>query len=484
MKLPRVLALTAAAASALLAGCVHGPVGPDYVAPAPLRAGQAASTGPFLSGGEATSYATMPAHWWRLFEDPQLDGLIARAFEHNTDVRQALATLERARALEAEAHGVEQPSITLMGGPSFGHASGLSLLQHDHAPPSRHTYSMGMAVSYQVDLFGQLRRAIEAAEADTGAARAAVDLVRVNVAGATAQTYAAVCSSGLQLRVARTSVRLQEEALRLAQRLQRAGKAGTLDVARTRAQLEILRAAMPPLEARRRQALYRLATLTGAAPRDFPGGVDHCEQPPRVARLLPVGDGAALLARRPDVRQAERSLASVTARIGVATGDLYPRVTLGLSSGSSGFLERFANRETFSYSLGPLISWSFPDTGVARARITQAEATARVAAARFEGTVLGALREAETALDAYARELDRHAALAAARDQSLAVADQARALQISGKVGQLDALDAERTLASHEAALAASEAQLAEHQVAVFMALGGGWEGSPVALPQ
>ncbi|WP_170217252.1 efflux transporter outer membrane subunit [Variovorax gossypii] len=483
MKPPRVLALATAAVCALLAGCAHGPVGPDYVAPAALTAAQSASAGPFLSGGAAASDATMPVHWWRLFDDPQLDGLIAQALAHNTDLRQALATFERAVALEAEAHGSEQPSVTLQGGPSFGHVSGLSVLQPDHVPPSRHNYSMGMAVSYQLDLFGQLRRAVEAAEADAGAAGAAVDLVRVSVAGGTAQTYAAVCSSGLQLRVARASVRLQEEALGLAQRLQRAGKASTMDTARARAQLEILRAAIPPLQARRQQALYRLATLTGAPPRDFPEAISHCEQPPRVAGLLPVGDGAALLARRPDVRQAERSLASATARIGVATGDLYPKVTLGLSSASAGFVERFANRETFSYSVGPLISWSFPNTGVARARITQAEATARGALARFEGIVLNALREAEAALDAYARELDRHAALAAARDQSLTVADQARALLISGKVGQFDALDAQRTLASHEAALAESDARLAEYQVGVFMALGGGWESGSTASP-
>jgi len=483
MKLPRVFALATAAAQALLAGCVHGRVGPDYAAPAPLTAAQAASNGPFVSGGGATSDATMPSLWWRLFEDPQLDSLIAQAFEHNTDLRQALATLERATAVEAEVHGTEQPSITLNGGPSFGHVSGLSPLQRDQAPPSRLGYSMGAAVSYQVDLFGQLRRAIEAAEADTGTAGAAVDLVRVTVAGKAAQTYAAACSSGLQLRVARESVRLQEEALELAQRLHRAGRAGPIDAVRARTQLEILRAAIPPLEARRQQALYRLATLMGVAPRDFPSAVSHCEKPPRVSGLLPVGNGAALLARRPDVRQAERSLASATSRIGVATGDLYPKVTLGLSSGSTGFLNRFANRETFSYSLGPLISWTVPNTGVARARIAQSEATARVAAARFEGTVLGALREAEIALDAYARELERHAALSAARDQSLTVVDQARALQISGKVGQLDALDAQRTLASNEAALAASDAQLAECQVAVFMALGGGWEGNPTASP-
>ncbi|MDH6590121.1 NodT family efflux transporter outer membrane factor (OMF) lipoprotein [Variovorax sp. TBS-050B] len=484
MKLPFVFALAATAACALLGGCAHRPAGPDYVAPAPLAARQAASTGPFLSGGAATSDAEMPARWWRLFEDPELDGLIARAFEHNTDLRQALATLERATALEAEARGSEQPSITLHGGPSFGHVTGLSVLQQDRSPPSRHSYGMGVAVSYQLDLLGQLRRTVEAAEADTGAARAAVDLVRVAVVGGTAQTYAALCASGRQLRVARASVRLQEEALELALRLQRAGKAGTIDAARVRAQLENLRAAITPLEARRRQSLYRLATLTGAAPRDFPDAVSGCEQPPRVAGLLPVGDGTALLARRPDVRQAERSLASATARIGVATADLYPKVSLGLSSGSAGFLARFANRETFSYSLGPLISWSFPNTGAAHARITQAEATARGAVARFEGTVLTALREAETALDAYARELDRHAALTAARDQSLTVAEHARALLASGKLGQLDVLDAQRTLASHEAALAASDAQLAACQVEVFMALGGGWEDGPAAAPR
>ena len=148
------------------------------------------------------------------------------------------------------------------------------------------------------------------------------------------------------------------------------------------------------------------------------------------------------------------------------------------------FLDRFANRETFSYSLGPLLSWTLPETGIARARIAQSEAATRVAAAHFEGTVLGALREAETALNAYARELERHAALAAARDQSLTAVDQVRALQINGKLGQLDALDAERTLASSKAALAASEARLAERQIAVFMALGGGWEASPTAPPQ
>ena len=468
--------LAAAAAATLLAGCAHSPVGPDHVAPATLSPAQAASAGPFLSAAGNATDADLPPSWWHLYQDPLLDALVDQAFAHNTDLRQAIASFEREQALEAEVRGSQRPTVALNGGPGFGHVSGLTLVQRDYEPPGRFTYGAGANLSYQLDLFGQLHRAIEAAEAGSGAAQAAVDLVRVNVAGGTARAYAEVCTTGLRLRSAHASVRLQEEAVQLAQRLQQAGKVGTIDTARARGQLELLRASLPPLQAQRQNALYRLATLTGAAPRDFPAQVAGCERPPRTAAPLPVGDGASLLRRRPDVRQAERSLAAATARIGVATAELYPKVVLGLSAGSAGFMDRFGNRESFSYSLGPLISWTLPTNGVARARIAQAEAATRQAAARFDATVLTALREAEIALESYARELDRHAALAAARDQSAAVARQARTLYVNGKTAQLDALDAMRTLAASEAALAASQAQLADDQLAVFMALGGGWE--------
>jgi len=468
--------LAAVTAGALLAGCALPPVGPDYVSPAPLSSAQSASAGTFGSASGAAADTTLPPRWWRLYDDRLLDALVTQALAHNTDLRQAVATLERYRALEAEARGNEKPMVAASGGPGFGHVSGLSLLQRGGEPPSRGTYSAGISLSYQLDLYGQLRRAIEAAEAGSGAAQAALDLVRVSVAGGVAHAYAQACSSGYRLRATQASVHLQEEALRLSDRLQQAGKVGEIDMARAQGQLEQLRAALPPLRAQRQGALYRLATLTGAAPRDFPAAVAACEQPPRVAGLLPVGDGAALLRRRPDVRQAERSVAIATAQIGVATADLYPKVSLGLSASSAGFLARFGNRETLSYSLGPLINWTLPNAGVARARIAQAQAATRVAAARFDGTVLTALREVETALDAYARELERHDALLAAQEQSAIVARQARTLYVNGKTGQLESLDAERTLAASEAALAMSAAQLAEDQVAVFMALGGGWE--------
>ncbi|MES2188181.1 MAG: TolC family protein [Pseudomonadota bacterium] len=471
---------------ALLAACGSAPVGPDYHPAPDAVAALPAANAPFHAAGTADAAAAaghapfaavpLPAHWWRLYHDPRLDTLVERALAHNTDLRQAIANLERERALDEQVAAAQRPVLALAGGPSYGHVSGLSVGHPGVAPDSTLNYGATASLSYQVDLFGQIRRAIEAAHADTEAAEAALDLVRVNVAAGTARAYADVCSSGMRLHSAEDSVRLQGEAVDLSDRLQRAGRAGTIDVARARGQLQQLQAAIPPLQAQRQSALYRLATLTGAPPQSFPREVADCAAAPRVAGALPVGDGAALLRRRPDVRQAERGVAAATARIGVATAELYPKVTLGLSAGSLGLASGFGNSDAFSWSLGPLISWTVPNTGAVRARIAQSEAGTRGALAHFDGVVLGALRETETALAVYAHELDRRAALQAARDQSAAVAQQARQLYRNGKTGSLDALDAERALAASEAALAASDAQLADDQVTLFMALGGGWE--------
>ncbi len=476
----RLPALLAAALA--LAACGTAPVGPDYQVPADAVARQPAAGRPFVGAGDGASGAAavftdapLPDHWWRLYHDAQLDTLVQQALEHNTDLRQAMANLERTQALEDQATGATRPVVSVNGGPSFGHVSGLSLLHPGYEPPNAWHYSAGASLSYQMDLFGQIRRGIEAAQAGTASAQAALDLVRVNVAAGTARSYAEVCSIGLRLRTSEASVRVQSDALEVTRRLQAAGRAGVIDTSRAEAQLGQLQAAIPPLQAQRQAALFRLATLTGHLPQDFPRGLTDCAVPPQVAGVLPVGDGAALIRRRPDIRQAERALAEATARIGVATADLYPKVSLGLSAASAGTLSGLGRSDTLSWSLGPLISWSIPNTGIARARIAQAEAGTRAAAAKFDGTVLTALRETETALSAYAHELDRRAQLQAARDASAQAAAQARSLYRNGKTGYLATLDAERNLASSEAALAASEAQIADDQVTLFLALGGGW---------
>jgi outer membrane protein TolC len=191
-----------------------------------------------------------------------------------------------------------------------------------------------------------------------------------------------------------------------------------------------------------------------------------------------VGDGAALLRRRPDIRQAERTLAGATARIGVATAELYPSINLGLSAGSLGLIPGIGAANTWHYGLGPLISWNLPATSSAHVHIAQAEAGTAASLARFDSVVLNALRETESALTVYARELDRNAALKASRDQSALASAQADKLYRFGRVDFLAKLDADRVLASADSAVAASDAQLAADQVAVFLALGGGWESA------
>jgi len=193
---------------------------------------------------------------------------------------------------------------------------------------------------------------------------------------------------------------------------------------------------------------------------------------------IPVGDGATLLARRPDVRAAERRLAAATARIGVATADLYPRITLGGSVGSSGpGLGNVFGANPFTWLIGPLINWTV-NRSAARARVAESRADTQAALATFDGTVLQALEETETAMSSYQQALSRRDALSSARDQAQKAATITRARQREGDISSLELLDAERTAAEAEAALADADARIADAQVDLFKALGGGWQPS------
>ncbi|MGN6389065.1 MAG: efflux transporter outer membrane subunit [Burkholderiaceae bacterium] len=466
-------------ATLTLAGCTAA--GPDYRMPSDAAANRLDAAAPFAAAQEAAlSAAPLPPHWWRLYRDRKLDALIDKALHANTDLRVAAANLARVRGALAEVEAAGRPAASVTTAPAYGRASAAAKGFPSPLPASG-TYDAGAAVSYQVDLFGKLARATEAAEGDVQAAQAALDLARVTVAADTARAYVDACSAARQLAVARRSVGLQQEFVRFTTERTRGGRGTPLDVSRARSQLEQLRAAVPPLQAQQRTAGYRLAVLTGEVPGSPSAPSVACRKAPRLTTPIPVGDGTALLRRRPDIRQAERTLAAATARIGVATADLYPSVSLGLSAGSSGTLAGFGATNAFRWSLGPLITWTLPSNGAARSRIAQAQAGADVALARFDATVLAALRETETALTVYARDLDRDAALVSARDQSALAARQADELYRYGRTDFLTVLDARRTLASAESALAASDGQLAADQVALFLALGGGWEQEPDA---
>ncbi|MEP9400464.1 TolC family protein [Sphingomonas sp. VNH70] len=457
-----------AAASALsLAACA---VGLDYRPPAT----PASAAGQFLTTTPAVS--TLPTaddRWWQLYDDPVLDGLIADALSANTDIRVAVARLARARASLREVRGDRQPQATAGASATYGR---LSAIQR---PPGVQredwTIDTGLDVAYEVDLFGRIGRNVEAAAGDVGAAQADVDAVRVAVVADTTRAYADAASAAERLAVAERIVALLDRSLRVTQGRARVGLTTGLDTARIAALRNQRLADVPALAAERQAALFRLATLTGRTPAELPGIAAARTETLRLTQPIPVGDGAALLARRPDVRAAERRLAAATARIGVATADLYPRISLGGSIGSTGTgLGNIFGAGPLNWLLGPLLHWNVNPTK-ARARIAAAEADSQAALAGFDGTVLTAIEETEVALSDYARTLDRRTALQAARDQAALAARITRAQQREGQIDSLAQLDAERTLADTEAALALADAQIARRQIDLFRALGGGW---------
>jgi outer membrane protein TolC len=213
-----------------------------------------------------------------------------------------------------------------------------------------------------------------------------------------------------------------------------------------------------------------------------PNEVIQCVTPPHLTDLVPVGDGATLLKRRPDVRQADRRMASATARIGVATADLYPRVTLKALYGSvSSDIKEFTTADAITWGIGPSVSWSFPNMAGPRARVRAAKATAAAALASFDSVVLQALKETEQALSIYGSELDRRQALSEAQEKAHQAFDMAHDQFLAGSVSNLDLLTTEQSLVSADASVASSDAALIQDQIAVFRALGGGWRAVEVA---
>jgi NodT family efflux transporter outer membrane factor (OMF) lipoprotein len=391
-------------------------------------------------------------------------------------LRVAAANLSRARAVLRETRSGLFPTASANASATYSRQSG-DQLQFQGTASQGESYDAGIDASYQIDLFGRIRRAIQAARADAGAAQAAFDVSRITVAAETARAYADACSAGRQLAVARETVRIQEQTYDLTRRLFEGGRATALETGQAGSLLEQVKATVPTLEAQRQTALFRLSVMTGRPPADFPREVAACESVPALARPIPVGDGATLLSRRPDIRQAERELAAATARVGVATASLYPSISLGGSIGTSATsLSGLGSGDSFRFSLGPLISWDLSSLFVGRSRIAQAEADAEGKLANFEGTWLRALEETESALTRYARELDRRDALRRAQAHSLEAARIARLRYQAGRDSFQVVLDAERSLANVEAELARSETQLSDYSVSLFLALGGGWQ--------
>ncbi|MDB5436129.1 MAG: hypothetical protein JWR47_2386 [Phenylobacterium sp.] len=466
------LMLAAWVCAAALVACA---VGPDYRVP-PTPAGALA---PLVSLNPAAETAAAPPDdWWRLYNDPVLDRLIGEAFAANADLAAAEANLSAARAVLEASRAGRYPTTTIQAGAIRGRDPVTDeILELTGRPPTTiWKFDTVLDVSYEVDLFGRVRRSIEASRADADAVAAARDGLQVTVAAETARAYAQVCTLGEQVAVARRSLEVVARQGDITAARYTAGGNSEFDVVRAQGLVAQVRATIPPLEGQRRAALFQLAALLGRTPSAAPSEVQACVTAPRLSALIPVGDGAALLKRRPDVRQADRRLAAATARIGIATADLYPRISLtGFYGGVAATLADLTGERGLAWGVGPSISWTFPNQSLPRARIRQARAGADAALAGFDSTILQALKETEQALAVYSAELDRRQDLAEAQDRASRAFDLAQGQYVAGALSQLELLTTEQSLVAADSAVAASDAALSQDQIAIFKALGGGW---------
>ena len=419
----------------------------------------------------------LPARWWQLYRDPQLDTLVQRALRENKDLTAAAAHVDALLARLQQVDGERRPATTLSYGLEFGRSQDDQTLAEATDQPAHgqwsHTPAFGL--SYTLDLWGAVRYRIAAARADAQVARAVADEVRVTVAAQTARAYAQACAYNRQARVQRHSLQLLEQSVDVALRLQRAGAATELEVARLRSLAEETRAPLPMFTARRQVALYELAVLTGQRPEQM--AAYTCDQAPRLHAPLPVGDGWALVQRRADIRRAQARVRSATSSVGLAHAQLYPRVTFGgLLGSSAASLGKLGESDAVVYGIGPLVSWQFPNRQVAHGRVQQRQAEADEALAQFDATVLGALKQVEQSLALYQGQQQRRQALDVALDHSRHAFDLASHGYRAGELDALQLLDSERNRVSLEARLAEADLQLINRQIDVFQALGGGWQ--------
>src|SRR5277367_2937733 len=452
-------------ATLLSASCA---VGPDYRAPAIAPA--------VVQNAQSSLFVTQSpeALWWQEFADTELNDLEHRALAANLDLRSAYDRVRAARAVFVERKLDYAPHVQLDG--AYSHFDeqqpGFGL-----ARINAQSDSLGFDAAWEIDLFGHVRRSVQAARADLGAERANYQDAEVTVAAEVARNYFELRGAQKRLAVARKNLDSEQQTLELTRLLDEAGRGSEIDVQRSRARLKATEATIPPLEAAEKQAGYRLAVLLGQRP----GALDQELQPAVVAtyaKALPIGDPTELLRRRPDVRAAERQLAAATARVGVATADLFPRVNVegfvGFLSGDVGRLfGTTSGNNARAWSVTPTVSWAAFDLGSVRARLHASEAQSDAAAANYEQVVLTALEDTENSFLAYSARQTQLKSLTEQAQASRRAAELADAQYREGVADFLVLLDAQRTQLDAEDSVAQAQTAVNVAVVAIYKALGG-----------
>jgi outer membrane protein, multidrug efflux system len=467
----KLAAAIVSSAVTILSGCA---VGPNYHRPETSLDAHFANAGePGFTETEAVE------HYWIGFDDPMLSGLIDDALARNKDLRAAEANLRAARAARRLAGFDQFPTVNAAGSYTHNLDSQEQLPGIDMHDREFDVAQAGFDGLWELDLFGRVRRNVEAARGDVGAAAATLQDARVSVIAEVARDYFILRGLQDQLTLTQRNADNQFSTLKLTRNRLEAGRGNELDTSRAEAQWQTTVASIPSLEATIATTCYRLSVLTGRQPMALSASLSSLAPMPALPPLNAIGTPEQLLRRRPDVRVAERRLAAATARVGVAVGDLFPKVTL---VGEVGYFAPtfgdFGQSEARSFSAGPSISWAAFDLGRVRARISSAKAETDQALAAYEGAVLGALEDTEGSLISYGRSQSRREALRIAAAASDKAADLARKRFEGGLIDFLEVLDAERTALSAELLLSQSRTDAATSLIAVYKALGAGW-GAP-----
>ncbi len=501
----RLFLLVAAAAAA---GCT---VGPDYRGP-PDAAPLSSAAGHFKRATPADTTEPPPqvARWWDALNDPALTHVIDLALAQSPNLQAAEARILEARAALAKQRAAAYPSATALGaairadappggplaslgGSSSSSSTGTSSTSGttgngttdsttDSSRTTFNLYTVGFDAIWEVDIFGGVRRGVESARASAEAAGAQYEDAQVQLAAEVGQAYAALRGAQEQLALAERNLAIQQKLLDLTTARRRFGTADDLDIERARAQVLSGRASLVPLRGEVEQELDQLALLAGQEPGTLDNALATPAPLPMPPASVPVGDPAAMLRRRPDVRAAERAVASSNAQIGQAVAALFPKVTL---FGNIGYTSEAAH-DLFNYDKlaivgGPALQWNFLNFGSTRSQIRQARAANQESIARYDQAVLAALQDAESSLSRFGHQRQSVDALTETRDSTVRAATLAQTRYAGGTATLLDALDADRQRVQADQNLAQARADLVRDYVALQKSLGLGWKPAPEA---
>jgi len=461
----RALGLGVLVCLASLAGCMVGPNFQRPEAQVPAK-----WVGPVPPPAAETPPAEVDlATWWTVFQDPTLESLVQRAVQSNLDLKVAESRIRQARAARAIAASGLGPTLDLSAAAQRRRAAGVTANQ----------YQTGFDAGWEVDLFGGVRRGTEAADADLQASVEARRDVLVTLAAEVAREYVDLRTSQQRIDIAQQNLKAQQHTADLTRQRFEGGFASGLDVANADSQVATTASQIPLLEAAARQSVYNLSVLLGREPGALVEELSPASPVPPAPPSVPVGVPSDLLRRRPDIRAAEANIHADTARIGVATADLFPKFTLNGSIGfSASDLGSWFNPAGRSWSVGPAVSWNLFNTGRTQSNIELQEAFQEESFIAYRQTVLAALQEVENALIASAKEEEHRKELVSAVAANRKAVDLSIKLYTEGLTDFLNVLNAQRSLYGSEDALAQSTSTVSTDLVALYKALGGGWEES------